>query len=255
MTSTKNLYNGYNVYGELIDFSKFGIPQKRTRFILVGIRKDVDLNTSPEQFFQLLNTNKFPFFKKKGINENISLKEAISDLLRDNVVDSIEFKSFKMGLYGKCKSKYQKLLRGKVARKVADSHRFVNHSDKTINKFRYILDNAEKNKNLSKKIKEKFNIKKRTIIPLSSSLPAPTITTLPDDYIHYSDPRIFTVREYARIQSFDDWYEFKGKYTTGGKNRIKEVPRYSQVGNAIPPLFGEQAGLAIENLISKINNG
>jgi DNA (cytosine-5)-methyltransferase 1 len=32
---------GYEVYGKLIDFSEFGIPQKRTRFILVGIRKDI----------------------------------------------------------------------------------------------------------------------------------------------------------------------------------------------------------------------
>ncbi len=71
---------------------------------------------------------------------------------------------------------------------------------------------------------------------------APTITTLPDDYIHYCEPRILTVREYARIQSFPDDFIFKGKYTTGGKLRTKETPRYTQIGNAIPPLFGEQAG-------------
>jgi DNA (cytosine-5)-methyltransferase 1 len=74
---------------------------------------------------------------------------------------------------------------------------------------------------------------------------------LPDDYIHYSEPRILTVREYARIQSFPDWYQFQGKYTTGGKLRTKEVPRYSQIGNAIPPLFGEQSGLVLKQLISQ----
>jgi DNA (cytosine-5)-methyltransferase 1 len=73
---------------------------------------------------------------------------------------------------------------------------------------------------------------------------------LPDDYIHYSEPRILTVREYARIQSFPDWFKIKGKYTTGGKMRTKEVPRYSQIGNAIPPLFAEQAGLVIKEMLS-----
>jgi DNA (cytosine-5)-methyltransferase 1 len=57
------------------------------------------------------------------------------------------------------------------------------------------------------------------------------------------------VREYARIQSFPDWFEFKGRYTTGGKQRTHEVPRYTQIGNAIPPLFGEQTGVALKRMI------
>ena len=97
-------------------------------------------------------------------------------------------------------------------------------------------------------MRDKYNIKKHTVIPLDKDAKSPTITTLPDDYIHYSEPRILTVREYARIQSFPDWYEFQGKYTTGGKLRTKEVPRYTQIGNAIPPLFGEQSGLVLKEL-------
>jgi DNA (cytosine-5)-methyltransferase 1 len=59
------------------------------------------------------------------------------------------------------------------------------------------------------------------------------------------EPRILTVRECARIQSFPDWYEIKEKYTTGGVYRKHEVPRYTQIGNAIPPLFSELAGLVL----------
>ena len=41
-----------------------------------------------------------------------------------------------------------------------------------------------------------------------------------------------------------------GKYTTGGKLRTKETPRYTQIGNAIPPLFGEQAGCILDKIIN-----
>ena len=64
-----------------------------------------------------------------------------------------------------------------------------------------------------------YGLKKHRIYPMSPTEPAPTITTLPDDVLHYSEPRILTVRESARIQSFPDWFQFKGKYTTGGKRR------------------------------------
>lgn len=80
---------------------------------------------------------------------------------------------------------------------------------------------------------------------------SPTITSIPDELVHYCEPRILTVREHARIQSFPDWYEFKGKYTSGGKRRKNEVPRYTQVGNAVPPLFAEQIGRAIKEVLKE----
>jgi DNA (cytosine-5)-methyltransferase 1 len=242
-------FQGYKVEGKLIDFSKFGVPQKRTRFILVGIRKDIVNQVKPIKFFEQIQAQREAFLINKGIGLTNSLEDAISDLLKINEIVSSDTKSFSAGLYNPIQSNYQKLLRKKVESKIPDSHRFAKHNEETLRKFEFILKNAEKNKTLSNELKEKFNLKKRTVIPLSGKTPTPTITTLPDDYIHYCEPRIFTVREYARIQSFNDWYEFKGKYTTGGKRRTQEVPRYSQIGNAIPPLFGEQAGLILNKVI------
>lgn len=241
---------GYKVEGKLIDFSDFGIPQKRTRFILVGIREDIAQKQNPDDFFKEIRKNRQDFLVNKNIGLTNTLEDAISDLLRENEIHSPDSKSFMAGLYSTPKSNYQKLLRSNNKSEIPDSHRFAKHNSQTIQKFNFILQNAEKGKSLSPEIKEKFSLKKRTIIPLSGQSPTPTITTLPDDYIHYSEPRIFTVREYARIQSFCDWFEFKGKYTTGGKQRTKEVPRYSQIGNAIPPLFGEQAGLILKQLVN-----
>jgi DNA (cytosine-5)-methyltransferase 1 len=246
---------GYFVKGELVNFGEYGIPQKRTRFILVGVRKDIK-NASvalASEFFSKIQENKHSFLSERNITVNTNLNDAISDLLKKNgLEESPDTKSYKAGVYSNPKSSYQELMRIGIANKIADSHRFPKHRPDIIAKFQDILNESDrKNKDISKELRERYSIKKHTIIPLDKKQKSPTITTLPDDYIHYSEPRILTVREYARIQSFPDWYEFKGKYTTGGKLRTKEVPRYSQIGNAIPPLFGEQSGLVLKEMIKK----
>jgi len=178
---------------------------------------------------------------------NPTLEDAISDLLQNNGTVDSETPNFKAGVYGKPQSKYQKFLR-KHKRQVSkvDSHRFAKHTETVRNRFQIALNEGLK----SNEYRERFQLKKSSTKILEADKPTPTITTLPDDYIHYCEPRIMTVREYARIQSFPDTYQFKGKYTTGGKRRTQEVPRYSQIGNAIPPLFGEQAGLILKELIN-----
>ncbi|CAA0224260.1 DNA cytosine methyltransferase [Tenacibaculum maritimum] len=240
---------GYSVKGQLINFADYGIPQKRTRFILVGIQNSFVENTpnlSEETFFEEIKNNKENFLISKNLTVNPSLENAISDLLQSNGQVESETPNFKAGIYGEIKSKYQKYLRKyKKQESKVDSHRFAKHTDVVRNRFQIALD-----ENLtSATYRERFNLKKSSTKILEANKPTPTITTLPDDYIHYCEPRIMTVREYARIQSFPDTYQFKGKYTTGGKRRTQEVPRYSQIGNAIPPLFGEQAGLVLKQLI------
>lgn len=246
---------GYQIQGRLVNFADYGIPQKRTRFILIGIRKDIAYkdkdNNLAESFFIKLEENKYNFLDSKNISVNTTLKDAISDLFKKNgTIESPDSKRFQAGIYSKCMSNYQKLMRTNATEKSPDSHRFAKHCVEIENKFTHILSYSRRNKDLNKEIREQFNIKKHTIIPLDENAKSPTITTLPDDYIHYLEPRILTVREYARIQSFPDDFEFKGKYTTGGKRRVLEVPRYSQIGNAIPPLFGEQSGIILYNILN-----
>jgi DNA (cytosine-5)-methyltransferase 1 len=243
---------GYSVEGNLVNFGEYGVPQKRTRFILIGVRNDVAKRSkkTAADFFKLIERNRFEFLGKKGLSIDTNLKDAISDLLKSNGVEqSPDTPRFEAGVYAASQSKYQEMMRVGVVSAVADSHRFPHHRPDITAKFSYILANARKNKDVDEAIRERYNIKKHTIIPLDGDGKSPTITTLPDDYIHYCEPRILTVREYARIQSFPDWYKFQGKYTTGGRVRTQEVPRYSQIGNAIPPLFGEQSGHVLKEFI------
>lgn len=243
---------GYEVFGKLVDFSKYGIPQKRTRFILVGIKKEIAVakKMTAKLFFKQLLKNKKTFFEDKNLPQNPNIGSAISDLLKANgTLSTPDRKGFFSGNYSTPKSKYQQFLRADLQIDIPNSHSFAKHREDIQQRFAYLIKIGN-GKNISDKVRKKLKLSKHTIIPLSRKAKSPTITTLPDDYIHYCEPRILTVREYARIQSFPDWYEFKGKYTTGGKERTKEVPRYTQIGNAIPPLFGEQSGLVLKQLIS-----
>ena len=69
--------------------------------------------------------------------------------------------------------------------------------------------------------------------------------TIADDYIHFAAPRALTVREMARLQSFDDSFVFQGKRSTGGNKRKFEVPQFTLVGNAVPPLMARAVALEL----------
>lgn len=89
--------------------------------------------------------------------------------------------------------------------------------------------------------------KKRNYTVLNPKGQSPTVVTMPDDFIHYAAHRAMTVREMARLQSFDDSFVFQGKRQTGGTKRKSEIPQYTLVGNAVPPLMAR----AIANTILK----
>lgn len=97
--------------------------------------------------------------------------------------------------------------------------------------------------------------KKQTQKALLADDPAPAALSIPDDACHYHESpsmqRTLTVREMTRIQSFPDWYEFKSKITTGGQMRKFEVPQYTQVGNAVPPLLGVALGEICKSILKK----
>jgi DNA (cytosine-5)-methyltransferase 1 len=239
---------GYRVDSRIVDVSEFSVPQKRRRFILVAMK-----DHNPSDVFAALERNKQNFCEQKGLNPKTTIYEAISDLQKNHgTCQSPDTKHFQAGLYGQIESGYQKLMRQNVENQTVavDSHRFVNHSETIIKLHNDLLNNAPRGKRITPKDNLVENLKRRGVTVLDANGQAPTITSIPDELVHYEEPRILTVREHARIQSFPDWYEFKGKYTSGGKRRKMEVPRYTQVGNAVPPLFAEQIGIALMEVLN-----
>ena len=137
---------------------------------------------------------------------------------------------------------------------------YSKHKLVVVEKFSHMLANGGK-------IPEQFKTKKfsqRVLLarwgPQSPNI---TATSLPDDYVHFRQPRILTVREWARLQLFPDWYQFKGKRTTGGLRRAgnpttglfdREVPKYTQIGNAVPVGLAEAVGRHFRHILDDALN-
>jgi len=244
---------GYFVKWDILNAKSYGVPQNRPRVIFLGhkIRRYRGGNVK-----DLVTPPNFPLEK----NIVVTVEDAISDL---NFIGNGEVKIKYNNNYGN-KSTYQKMLRHGLTPGMNDkplkentlfNHQTSKHNMKTIERFKLLMPGesiGELLPRLSNELREEYFTKKFRCTKLNKNDISPTVLTLPDDIVHYDhkNPRILTVRELARLQSFDDSFEFKGKRTTGGDRRKYETPQYTQVGNAVPPLF---ARAIAEEIISALN--
>jgi len=134
---------------------------------------------------------------------------------------------------------------------------YSKHREDIVAKFSYMLENDGEIPASMKTAKFAQRVLPRE---WGESGPTITATSLPDDYVHYCQPRTLTVREWARLQTFPDSYRFAGKRTTGGIRRAgnpkegifdREVPKYTQIGNAVPVLLAKAIGDHFAALLSR----
>ena len=262
----KNLRTaGFFTYPKILEAYDFGVPQRRPRFIMIGVCEDMfnASGISPDSFdpFDNLNTLREKFLASKQLPKDgrVGPEEAISDLEkgRNEIIDSVDTVGFKQVKYQEPLTDYQKLMRKGMNSTEPNSMRLVNHRPDIQKRFtkiiQYVEQEGRKGVSLSPDERKTLGVHKHSLVVLHPENPTHTITTLPDDVLHYSEPRILTVRESARLQSFPDWFEFTGKYTTGQRLRRIDCPRYTQVGNAVPPLLAEFLGLLVENIDQQLS--
>lgn len=248
---------GYSVESMLLDASTFGVPQKRSRLIVIGVRSDVSrrLDGGAGRIFEHIESARKAQLRELGLSQRVSASDAISDLeTRGQRLQACEDISSPAGflemVHTEPKTRFQRLMHKGHSGKM-DSVRLARHRDDVRERFGRILAECRKGVRMDDESRRTYGLKKHRIYPMAAGDPAPTITTLPDDILHYSEPRILTVRECARLQSFPDWFRFRGKFTTGGSRRTKECPRYTQVGNAVPPYLARAIGVGVRQALDE----
>lgn len=239
---------GYNVGKVKINAADYGVPQVRERVILFAVLKEFAGVLSAARLLEdVLKSVGLEQQKEFGLATDrfTNIEEAIGDLAGEDLVPDPEFPNYNTCKYLPSKSTYQKLMRkGVLNQEIPTCHRFNKHSQKLI----ALYDKAHKTQppgRLSKEFLYENGCHSNKRFVLDVQKPSSTLTTAPDELIHYRHKRIVTLREMARLQSFPDDFNFYGRYTLNGPARGVDVPRNAQIGNAVPPLVGRALGLAL----------
>jgi DNA (cytosine-5)-methyltransferase 1 len=249
---------GYKVFILQERAAEFGVPQWRPRYLILGILEERAYGMNEAGIRERLLMERAGFLAELGLpaERPVTVRQAISDLETTGTefIECPDSRGFRQAVYRGPRTHYQQLMHeGLDEAQEPNSVRLVNHRPETIARFKRILAACRKGVVMRPEERDRFGVGKISLTPLHPDQPSHTLTSLPDDFLHYAEPRILTVREYARLQSFPDWFEFRGKYTTGGIVRKYECPRYTQVANAVPPLLAEVIGRVITRLASELN--
>lgn len=264
----------YNIDGpQVLMSANYGVPQNRERVVFFGCRKDqpiindVPTTVKPEDrvtvYEALWDLDMIGNGETVTDYKEVEPQAQYKDLLRKRTSDGIPAKE------GKLYNEWQKeghlchrftfdkkplyvkseeyLHHPKMQVHVAlNNHQTSAQNEKVRKRLQIIAEHGEYNEETKKALKAAgVDSDKRNYTVLNPKGQSPTVVTMPDDFIHYSAYRAMTVREMARLQSFDDSFVFQGKRQTGGEKRKEEIPQFTLVGNAVPPLMAR----AIANVI------
>ena len=234
--------------------SNYGVPQDRRRVVFIGCRNDVPLiDDVPTSLRDI---------------EKVTVSEAISDLdtlesgernnryltpaslttsrtpasiLDDNGVSYSEWsrrgrvpiKHIQPPTFFKSLDDFNA---GIGVVEDLHNHEASNHNSTVVKRYSAMVACGDYD-SLKGQLDADIASEKRDYSVLKPDGQSPTVLTIADDFVHYRVPRAITVREMARLQSFDDSFVFQGKRTTGGHRRKEEIPQCTLVGNAVPPLL------------------
>ena len=223
---------GYNVAYKVLVASDYGVPQNRERVILMGYRKDLNIQPQHPKPYEL--------------DHLVTVDEAISDLPQIGAGQGAEVQEYPQ----EPQNEYQRLMRANSTYVL--NHVAMKHTPRLIARFEAIkpgqdlLDVWETHGALKRGApNEKSSVKfHQNNQRLYGDRPAPTIAaSFQSNFIHPHLNRNFTAREGARLQSFPDNFIFEGMRTK--MSWEKGLSQYQQIGNAVPVLMAKAIGECI----------
>lgn len=249
---------GYHVDVWLLNAAEYGVPQARSRVFIVGNK--IGKAIAPPNITHYIPEKGYSNIEK--LKPAITVHQAISDLPIIKASEGAE----EMEYTFEAQSEYQKLLRKKSSK--VYNHVAMKHTKRLIGRYQHILD-GDTFDNLPSDLKVlkrngngehsdvKFQSNYRHLKPDSISFTIPA--SFYSNFIHPTIPRNITSREAARIQSFPDYYKFKGLRTQVSSQLLKKIGRedqdhlsqYNQIGNAVPPLLAKAIAKRINSFLKK----
>ena len=242
----------YRIEGPiLVNAADYGVPQERTRVLFIGCRNDQPLITAiPATVAPADRVTVFEALHDLDGIPGPGLKRPRSKARPRNIdgdpaPNGLTYAEWSRR--GRVRIPHERLPEyfrssgaypGQGEEGALHNHVASNHREKVVRRMEIMLDAGGYGPELQERLEaEGLGSGKRDYNVLQAGRPSPTVLTIPDDFVHYRMARALTVREMARLQSFDDSFVFQGKRTTGGDRRKVEVPQCTLVGNAIPPLM------------------
>lgn len=211
--------DGYTIKSDVLCAADFGAPQKRNRFVVMGVKKSISADVT------------LPSGKIKEKNYR-TVRDAISDL--EDVPPVYKLSDDKKGTPLQQKEHLNPLARQLRNADILKNHIITQTTDVAMERFKAIKQggNFHSLKNALKT--NTYTDVKRTqntiYLRLNYDEPSGTVINVRKSmWIHPTKHRAISVREAARLQTFPDSFVF-----CGTKDK-----QYQQVGNAVPPIMAK----------------
>jgi DNA (cytosine-5)-methyltransferase 1 len=226
---------GYATVCGVVNSADYGVPQQRPRFILIALADGTHPTLPPPTYAP--PSNQATLFKEDILANYISVEEALSDLPKIAQGEGVEDFEWSPGQ----QTPYQKARFGKRRPGHLYNHRATRHSDRITERYALIPQGCD-----NSVVPEHLRTKKINVWRLHEAISSRTVTcNFRTDLLNPWVPRGTTVREAARLQSFDDDYAFFGNLT----RKAKWVTQDDQVGNAVPPLLARAIGEHLKSFL------
>jgi len=222
-------FKGYIIRSAVLNASQFGVPQIRKRAFVVALREDLGLREFgfPKGDYDAIEIGNDSHKKAKAHQRFISVSDAIGDLPALRAGQSVDGQQYMTPPQTPYQTERRK---GAIA---VFNHNARTHSKEFLKKIGPIRP-GKGNSDLPDGERFSDNYYSQAYARLHTRGIGYTITANfrnpgSGRFTHYRDKRSITVREAARLQSFDDRFIFHGY----------ETDQERHVGNAVPPLLAE----------------